>query len=340
MSAEQTCPVPEDEPARLAALRSYEILDTEPELEFDAVTRVASHAFDAPIAVVALMDSDRLWFKSRLGLDVPQLDRKIAFCAHAIMRPRDVLVVPDLQADARFSDNPLVAQPPHIRFYAGAPIVDTAGHALGTIAVIDAQPRSFTEVQRHTLKDLSTLVMMALRGRRRALDLERLAMTDHLTGIANRARFDKVIVEELGQSADYGSSFGLLVMDLDGFKAVNDRFGHAIGDEVLCVVARRLVKQVRTGDTLARLGGDEFAIVMRQCGEEAAEALARRIVSAVKLPINLSSGDTAQVGISVGVAIGGASVTSASVLLGKADEALYQSKRLSIPVVGLAPAPL
>lgn len=171
------CPIPENESQRLDAVRYYEILDTEPEVEFDALTRVAAHTFGAPIAVVAMLDSDRLWFKSKLGLEVPQLDRKVAFCAHAIMCPREPLVVPDLLNDQRFADNPLVANAPHLRFYAGAPIVDVTGLALGTIAVIDTKPRTFTDSQRHTLSDFATLVITAMQGRRRALALQRMATT-------------------------------------------------------------------------------------------------------------------------------------------------------------------
>jgi GAF domain-containing protein len=131
MSTDQPCPFPDNEQKRLNAVWSFQILDAEPELEFDALTRIASHALGAPIAVVAMMDTDRLWFKSRLGLEILQLDRKIASCAHAIMRPHEPLVVPDLMADQRFSDNPLVANSPHIRFDAGAPIVEPASHASG-----------------------------------------------------------------------------------------------------------------------------------------------------------------------------------------------------------------
>lgn len=115
------CPYPDNEPARVQAVRAYEVLDTPPEPEFDALARVAAHTFEAPMAVVALMDADRLWFKSRLGLDVPQLDREIAFCAHAIAKPDQPLVVPDLRDDPRFLANPLVHDGPRLRFYAGAP---------------------------------------------------------------------------------------------------------------------------------------------------------------------------------------------------------------------------
>ena len=323
------CPFPENELQRLQAVRSYEILDTQPELEFDALTRVAAHTFSTPIAVVAIMDADRLWFKSKLGLDIPQLDREIAFCAHAIMRPQESMVIPDLSSDQRFSENPLVANAPHLRFYAGAPILDPAGLALGTIAVLDAQPRSFSDAQCDALTDLSTLVVTALQARRRAMDLQRLALTDYLTGIGNRVQFDKALVAELNHSTRSGTPLTILCMDLDGFKSVNDTFGHLAGDEVLCEVTRRLSALVRQGDVLARLGGDEFAVVMRDGDHVSAAALAQRIIENVRRPIALSAGQTVEIGVSVGTATHAESVSSASALLARADKALYEAKRHS-----------
>jgi diguanylate cyclase (GGDEF)-like protein len=318
--------MPANEPDRLRVVRSYEILDTEPELEFDALTRLAAHTFQAPIAVVAMMDADRLWFKSKLGLDIPQLDRKVAFCAHAIVRPREPLVIPDLLADARFVDNPLVAQAPHLRFYAGAPIVDASGHALGTIAVIDAQPRPFSQSQREALIDLSALVVTALQARRRAMDLQTLAMTDHLTGIGNRARFDKALISELKYSMRTGDVFSLLTMDLDGFKGVNDTHGHQAGDEVLTEVARRLTALVREGDVLARLGGDEFGIVVRNGSRVTTASLAKRIASSVGEPVTLSGGESVTIGVSVGIAEYSDDVAMPATLLARADQELYRAK--------------
>lgn len=323
------CPIPENESQRLDAVRYYEILDTEPEVEFDALTRVAAHTFGAPIAVVAMLDSDRLWFKSKLGLEVPQLDRKVAFCAHAIMCPREPLVVPDLLNDQRFADNPLVANAPHLRFYAGAPIVDVTGLALGTIAVIDTKPRTFTDSQRHTLSDFATLVITAMQGRRRALALQRMATTDYLTGIPNRAQFDKTIASEIAYANRSGTCLNVLSLDLDGFKEVNDRFGHGAGDEVLVEVARRLATEVRMGDMLARMGGDEFAIITREDDSEAVAAMARRLVAAVQIPITLTTGDQVRVGMSLGIAPYSAATTTAFVLLKEADKALYEAKSQS-----------
>lgn len=321
------CPIPENEAQRLKAVLSYQVLDTPPEMDFDALTRVASHTFGTPAAVVGLMDTDRLWFKSRLGLEVPQLDRQIAFCAHAVMRPGELLVVNDLLQDSRFMDNPLVANAPHIRFYAGAPLVDPNGFALGTIAVVDTRPRSLDRDQQSVLKDLSALVMTALENRRRSLILQKLAMTDFLTGLSNRAEFDMALQTEIAHAKRTGKTFTLLCADLDGFKEVNDRFGHAAGDEVLCEVARRLQEQARVEDMLARLGGDEFAVILRDGTLESVDALTKRIMLEMSRPITLSSGDKVVIGISVGMASRSDAVNSAAALLAEADRALYQDKQ-------------
>jgi len=164
-------PVPGNESQRLGALRSYGVIDTPPELDFDTLTRVAMCATDTPAGVIGLMESDRLWFKSQLGVGVAQLDREIAFCAYAIMSPGELLVIADLQQDPRFRDNPLVTQAPYLRFYAGAPLVDRHGYALGTIAVMDVQPREFSEADRSLLKDMSALAVTALENRTNASKL-------------------------------------------------------------------------------------------------------------------------------------------------------------------------
>jgi diguanylate cyclase (GGDEF)-like protein len=321
------CLLPENEAQRLRAVRSYDILDTLPEVDFDTLARVAALALNTPAAVIGLMDSDRLWFKSQLGLGVQQLDRKIAFCAHAIMRPDEPLVVEDLRQDSRFQDNPLVKQAPHLCFYAGAPLIDRHGYALGTIAVVDTQPRSFSETQRALLRDLSTLVITALEGRQRANVLGHLAMTDYLTGLANRAQFERTLNSEMAHSRRTGEPFTLLYMDLDDFKEINDTYGHAAGDDVLCEVARRMSDQVRAEDLLARLGGDEFGIFMRQSVEDSPESLASRIVAVVSEPISLSTGDKVSVGISVGISTFTDGIDSMTKLLALSDQALYEAKR-------------
>jgi diguanylate cyclase (GGDEF)-like protein len=321
------CPLPANEEQRLQAVRSYDILDTLPEVDFDTLTRVAAHALNTPAAVIGLMDTNRLWFKSQIGLGVPQLDRQIAFCAHAIMQPGELFVVEDLRLDPRFKDNPLVTQPPNVCFYAGAPLIDRQGYALGTIAVVDVKPRVLNESQRVILRDMSAMVIAALESRQRSRLLSHMAMTDHLTGLANRAQFERTLHSEIAHATRTGEAFTVFFMDLDDFKGVNDTYGHAAGDEVLAEVALRMAEQVRAEDLLARLGGDEFGIFMRPSAEDPAESLVKRIVEAIKAPIVLSSGAMINIGISIGTAVYSEETNSVATLLAKADKALYEAKR-------------
>ena len=159
------------ESARIAALQKYAILDTEPEQTFDDLVLLASFICDAPIALISLVDQDRQWFKSKVGVTVSETPREIAFCASAIRQP-DVFVVPDTLNDERFRNNPLVTSEPNIRFYAGAPLINEDGFALGTICVIDRTPREFGASQQAALKALSRLVLAQLEFRRNLLLLK------------------------------------------------------------------------------------------------------------------------------------------------------------------------
>jgi PAS domain S-box-containing protein len=157
--------LPENEVERLAALRGLDILNTPPELAYDELSDLAAHICQTPIALITLVDENRQWFKSRVGLTAAQTPREVAFCAHAILQP-DLLVVPDASADRRFANNPLVTSPPYIRFYAGAPLVTAEGHALGTLCVIDHKPRELTAEQARALRALSHQVVAQLRLRK------------------------------------------------------------------------------------------------------------------------------------------------------------------------------
>ncbi|HET9741518.1 MAG TPA: ATP-binding protein [Terriglobales bacterium] len=169
---------PPDEAARLAALREYKILDTDPEQAFDDLTLLAMHVCQAPIAMMSLVDSDRQWFKSRFGIGQSETPREIAFCAHAINQA-GTFVVPDAHQDPRFQDNPLVRSDPHIRFYAGSPLLTEEGHALGTLCVIDRVPRQLTREQRDALEALSRQALAQMELRKNLLELkEALAARD------------------------------------------------------------------------------------------------------------------------------------------------------------------
>ena len=150
---------PDNEIERLKALREYSILDTLPEQDFEDITKIASEICQTPISLVTLIDSDRQWFKSNHGLNVRETARKYAFCAHAINTPDKILIVKDSREDSRFVDNPLVTGYPNVIFYAGVPLINPEGFSLGTICVIDNEPRELTQNQLDSLRALSHQVV-------------------------------------------------------------------------------------------------------------------------------------------------------------------------------------
>ncbi|MBD2103041.1 PAS domain S-box protein [Leptolyngbya sp. FACHB-261] len=168
-------PFPPDESTRLNALHQYEILDTAPESDFDDLTRLAAHICGTPIALVSLVDENRQWFKSKVGLDVCETPRDAAFCAHTILQP-DLLIIPDTLADERFAANPLVTSAPHIRFYAGMPLTNPQGFALGSLCVIDHSPRQLRPDQIEALRILARQVITQMELRRNLAALQRTAL--------------------------------------------------------------------------------------------------------------------------------------------------------------------
>lgn len=191
--------LPADEHARLDALRACALLDTEAEERFDRLTAIAQALFDVPIVLVSLVDAERQWFKSKQGLDATETPRDISFCGHAILQPQQLLVIENALEDKRFSDNPLVTGPPNIRFYAGAPIRDSNGYALGTLCLIDSTPRQLSNKQKTMFRQLAVLVEQEIQYQdvtelNQQLRLSRdqyASLVENIPGVTYRCRYDK-----------------------------------------------------------------------------------------------------------------------------------------------------
>jgi len=250
----KTPEIPPNEVARLQTLRSFDILDTPQEERFDRLTRMARRLFDVPIALVSLVDKDRQWFKSRIGLPVSETPRDISFCGHSILG-EEVFIIPDASSDERFQDNPLVIDKPNIRFYASCPLRALNGTQMGTLCIIDDKPRDFSEADLSALTDLAAMAEQELA----ALQL---AVLDELTEISNRRGFMTLVGYAICMCVRQKISASLVFFDLDKFKLINDTYGHSEGDRALVTFAKILHKTLRESDLVARIGGDEFAALL------------------------------------------------------------------------------
>ncbi len=312
---------PADESVRVDALRALGILDTSPEERFDRLTRLARRLFDVPIALVSLVDADRQWFKSCVGLPVSETSRDVSFCGHAILGD-GILMIPDTLADERFHDNPLVTQAPHIRFYAGCPLRAADGSKLGTLCLIDVEPRSLSDDDRDLLRDLAHMAEQELAA-------VHLATMDELTMLSNRRGFEMLAQHALNVCTRMGKPAALLFIDLDHFKQVNDTFGHAEGDSVLAAFAGLLRTAFRDSDVLGRLGGDEFVVVLTDSDRDASALATRRLLELVDAR-NGEPGRGYQIRYSVGeVDFNPLKHASIGDLLAEADAAMYQRKQAS-----------
>jgi diguanylate cyclase (GGDEF)-like protein/PAS domain S-box-containing protein len=443
-------PIPVDEQARLEAVRDYRPFAPFDDAAFAPALELARDLFEVHTVFVGFIDRDEQVFPVRRGLDLPLISRALSFCAHASGRD-DMLVVLDATLDPRFADNPLVTGAPHVRFYAGAPLVSPAGRTIGTLCLVDDKPRNlFSTASRRHLSRLAGIVLDRLELRRLKLAggvsqvrFENIAATSpdgiicadadgritfwnaaserlfgHSAAVAVGSDMDLIVPERLhkahhggmkrvadgaptrlvgrvvelmakrGDGSEFpielslsmwqeesGFSFGaivrditgrranedrlfrlahhdpltelpnrivlsrrieqlaggtapaaLLVMDLDGFKTINDDLGNAAGDAVLRVVAQRLLGCVRTTDTVARLGGDEFALLLGGVGDhEQAGEIAATVIAAVSQALTVD-GETLSVGGSVGVAVHPRDGRTSDELLSSAHLALYRAK--------------
>ncbi|PKM27522.1 MAG: GGDEF domain-containing protein [Gammaproteobacteria bacterium HGW-Gammaproteobacteria-13] len=330
LSPEMPC----DEVLRQQILDDNELLDTPADPYLDTLVRVVREVFAVKTVLISLIDHDRQWFKSRIGLEITETPRTISFCAHAILGTQP-LIVEDTYNDLRFHDNPVVVNNPQIRFYAGQPLFSQEGQPLGTLCLIDPAPRQLTDKQVRLFIDMATLVEGYLKLRhvseqtaqlRAALSREqRKTMLNPLTQLWNRAGLNHFLPRQQEQADDLGLQLGVLFCDLDYFKKVNDNHGHAAGDQVLWETARRISAAVRPQDVVTRSGGEEFVVLLQvhdehellQIAERIRTALNKEPVSIDELQLNLT--------ISIGAALR-APQEPPSATMNRADQALYQAK--------------
>ncbi len=313
-------PIPADDERRVSALHALKILDTEAEERFDRITRLAQRLFDTPIALVNLIDSDRHWFKSAQGMDGKEGARSTSFCSHAMLG-EEAMVVEDATLDERFADNPSVLDDPHVRFYAGHPLMAPGGERLGTLCVVDHQPRPSAEFDAEVLRELAEMVEAEIA----TLSL---AIGDELTGLSNRRGFEMLGERLLTAARRLGLPVAAVYADIDNMKPVNDELGHEAGDRAIAEVGRLLEENLRGSDLIARLGGDEFcAILVGAAAADAATALAR--FGEALGTRNATTAEPFQLEVSLGFAEAkGGSETTLEHLVAEADLKMLEAKRV------------
>ena len=311
---------PENEESRITMLRSLDILDTEPEERFDRLTRIAKRLFGVPIALVSLVDVNRQWFKSCQGLEVTEMSRDTSFCGHAILGD-DIFIISDATLDDRFYDNPLVVNEPRIRFYAGVPLVISNGIKVGTLCLIDREPRSLSDEDKELLCDLGKMAAQELVS-------SQLATIDELTQISNRRGFISLAIHALNLCKRMNKPASLFFFDLDFFKEINDRFGHAEGDIALINFSKILQDAYRQSDVIGRLGGDEFVALLTNANQVETKLILHRLEQLLEEFNNQNTVRGYDIACSVGIAAFDPSRhQSINDLLADGDRMMYEQKR-------------
>jgi len=302
-----------DEQSRLAELQSIGILDTQPEERYDRFTRLAKRAFNAPFAMLSLVDEKREWFKSRQGIEESELPRKGSFSTEAIKQD-GILVVQDATRDPRFST---FARESGIKFYAGCPIRTHRDYAIGTLCIADTTPRNFTPEDHACLQDLASMI-------EEEINVQSIANIDDLTSLFNRRGFLGIGQHTISICKRMRRPATMMFFDLDGFKQVNDQYGHAEGDKVLKNVGTLLLSVFRNSDVVARMGGDEFCVLLTGTDTAHVDRPLENLASSLEIQNTVTPYD---IGYSVGVVEYDDRHESIGKLMEEADSQMYQQKR-------------
>jgi diguanylate cyclase (GGDEF)-like protein len=311
-----------DEESRLAELRSIGILDTQAEERYDRFTRLAKRAFNVPFAMLSLVDEKREWFKSRQGMEETELPREGSFSTEAIKQDK-VMVIQDATRDPRFSK---LARESGIKFYAGCPIKTHRNYRIGTLCIADTTPRNFTPEDHACLQDLARLI-------EEEIAVQSIANIDDLTSLFNRRGFLGIGQHTISVCKRMRRPATMMYFDLDGFKEVNDQYGHAEGDRALKNISTLLLSAFRNSDVVARVGGDEFCVLLTGTDTAHIERPLENLAASVELQNNATPYDIAY---SVGVVEYDDGHESISDLMEEADTQMYDDKRTRKSQIGLS----
>jgi diguanylate cyclase (GGDEF)-like protein len=325
-------PRPANETERLAALRRYGRLDASAEKDFDLLTKVAAEICGVPYARISLVDEDYVTGMAGVGMPNGTVPRDEAVCSWAVLQD-GLLEIPDLSSDERTSKLRLTTEG-GMHMYAGTSLNTKDGYHIGTLCVLDSKPRRLTDHQRELLSGLARQVMalLELRAHERMLEEalareQHLASVDMLTGLFNRRVLFERFEAELERSNRYDAPLSLVMVDLDHFKAINDKHGHAAGDAVLRSVGDIIRAGIRASDIAGRYGGEELCVVLPHTTAEGAQAFADSLRKQIEAAAIAIEGRIIKVTASMGVAALQAERAEARRILAAADEALYAAKR-------------
>ncbi|MFZ3193518.1 MAG: sensor domain-containing diguanylate cyclase [Moraxellaceae bacterium] len=345
----------QQEAERLAALARYNILDTLPEPAYDDVVEIASCIAGTPVAIIGLLDdNDRQWFKAKVGLDVDQVPRHKTFCNRLVDHPDAVLVIPDTRDDAIVGKHPDMMVDSAIRFYMGAPLLTADRQVIGSLCVVDYQPKQVNDAQKQAMAALARQVMQLLELRYRNREIRELlseravqmrelsnyqvlleqhnrqllteSRTDRLTKIGNRAALDQYLADAHQDCMKLHQPLSILLIDVDYFKPYNDQFGHPAGDLVLQQVAALLYDSCRTTDFAARYGGEEFMLILPETTARTALQVAERLRRRIEDEEFPNRPITVSIGVARMIPRKDEQSISVQDLISRADQALYQAK--------------
>lgn len=322
---------------KLANIPRSSLLYTPLEDRFERITRLARRALRVPVAGVTLVDASRQWFKSVTGWNVSELPIEQSICRWTLQTGAPT-VIDDLSRDARTSGHALVTGGPQFRFYAGSPLQSDEGITVGTFCVYDVEPRGLSTSDRQALVDLANLAQQEFLSDRlndlyamltRKLGVARReSLMDPLTRLWNRRGACVLLKNAIDRADRTQSALAVALIDLDGFKRVNDTYGHQTGDEVLRRLARRLVAVTRSSDFCCRIGGDEFLLLMVDTDAETALRVAERVRRDITASPIRAGQDRMPVSASVGFTVRApGQAVEIEELIARADEGLLQSKK-------------